>query len=290
MINDRVLSDGTTFVAPHRRPIGYVRQDGALFPHLDIAGNITFGLSRAQRRRPAVVAELLELVGLAPDLARRNPAQLSGGQQQRVALARALARRPEVVLLDEPFSSLDAALRAETRRATAIALAESGATALLVTHDQAEALSFADQIAILRDRRLVQAGTPAEVYGDPADPDLARFLGEAVVLPAQAYGGVARCALGAVRLAQPADGQVQVVLRPEQIRLSSELDETAAGEPTTAGVVRDVTYYGHDAMLELELASTGERVLTRVVGAPVPAVGTRASLHVDGTAKAFPSE
>ena len=215
-----------------------------------------------------MVGELLELVGLAPDLARRNPAQLSGGQQQRVALARALARRPEVVLLDEPFSSLDAALRAETRRATATALAESGATALLVTHDQAEALSCADQIAILRDKRLVQVGTPAEVYGDPADPDLARFLGEAVVLPGQAYGGVAHCALGAVRLAQRADGQVLVVLRPEQIRLSSELDETATGATTTAGVVRDVAYYGHDTMLELELVSTADRVFARLAGAP----------------------
>ena len=161
VINDRVLSDDTASVAPHRRPVGYVRQDGTLFPHLDVAGNITFGL-RAERRRAGVVGELLELVGLAPDLARRNPAQLSGGQQQRVAFARALARRPEVVLLDEPFSSLDAALRAETRRATATALAESGATALLVTHDQAEALSCADQIAILRDKRLVQVGTPAQ--------------------------------------------------------------------------------------------------------------------------------
>ena len=289
LINDRVLSDDTTFLAPHRRPLGYVRQDGTLFPHLDVAGNITFGLSRAERRRPGVVGELLELVGLAPDLACRNPAQLSGGQQQRVALARALARRPEVVLLDEPFSSLDAALRAETRRATATALAESGATALLVTHDQAEALSCADQIAILRDKQLVQVGTPAEVYGDPTDPDLARFLGEAVVLPGQAYGGVARCALGAVRLAQPADGQVVVVLRPEQIRLSPEPDDAGTGPTTIAGVVRDVAFYGHDTMLELELVSTAERVLARLAGAPVPAVGTRASLHVDGTAKAFPS-
>ena len=146
---------------PERRGIGYLSQEGNLFPHLTVAGNIGFGLARAERRDRARTAELLELVGLPLALADRRPEQLSGGQQQRVALARALARRPELVLLDEPFGSLDAGLRSSTRRAVADALSAAGATVLLVTHDQDEALSFADQVAIMRDGP-VRAGRGAQ--------------------------------------------------------------------------------------------------------------------------------
>jgi len=286
-VGDRVLSDERTFVPPHLRAIGYVRQDGALFPHLDVAGNITFGLARMQRRRADRVPELLELVGLPSNLAHRRPDQLSGGQQQRIALARALARRPEVVLLDEPFSSLDAGLRATTRSATAAALAERGATSILVTHDQAEALSFADHVAVMREGRLVQVGAPAEVYTAPIDPELARFLGEAVVLPAEARGTVAHCALGTVRLIHPATGEVTILLRPEQIRLSSDPDGGPFGS-TATGVVRSVDYYGHDALVELELLPTAVRVQARLLGTPVPEPGTRAGVKVQGAARAFP--
>ena len=287
-VGNRVLSDERTFVPPHLRAVGYVRQDGALFPHLDVAANITFGLPRAQRRGAESVPELLELVGLSPDLVRRRPDQLSGGQQQRVALARAFARRPEVVLLDEPFSSLDAGLRAATRSAAAAALAERAATSILVTHDQAEALSFADQVAILREGRLVQIGAPTDVYTAPADPELAKFLGEAVVLPADATGTVARCALGTVRLIDPADGKITIILRPEQIQLSTE---PAGGPLGTAaiGVVRSVDYYGHDALVELELLPTAVRVQARLMGMPIPVPGTRAGLVVRGAVRAFPS-
>ena len=287
-VGDRVLSDQRTFVPPHLRAVGYVRQDGALFPHLDVAGNITFGLSRGRRRRADSVPELLELVGLPPNLAHRRPDQLSGGQQQRVALARALARRPEVVLLDEPFSSLDAGLRAATRSATALALAERSATAILVTHDQAEALSFADQVAILREGRLVQIGAPAEVYTAPADPELAKFLGEAVVLPGEASGGVAQCALGTVRLVEPASGKITIVLRPEQIQLSSDPDGGGPGAGAT-GVVRSVDYYGHDALVELELLPSAVRLQARLLGMPLPVPGARAGLVVNGPVRAFPS-
>ena len=286
-VGDRVLSDERTFVPPHLRAVGYVRQDGALFPHLDVAGNITFGLPRARRRRGERVPELLELVGLPTNLARRRPDQLSGGQQQRVALARALARRPQVVLLDEPFSSLDAGLRTATRSAVAAALAERAATSILVTHDQAEALSFADQVAVLRDGRLVQIGAPADVYAAPADPELASFLGEAVVLPAEATGTVAHCALGTVTLIGPAHGNITIILRPEQIRLTPELDGRASGSAVT-GVVRSVDYYGHDALIELELLPTAVRVQARQMGTPVPVPGTRAALQVHGSALAFP--
>jgi iron(III) transport system ATP-binding protein len=285
-IGDRIVNDEQTFVPPHRREVGYVRQDGALFPHLDVAGNITFGLPRMQRRRAESVPELLELVGLPRSLAHRRPDQLSGGQQQRVALARALARRPEVVLLDEPFSSLDAALRAATRSATAAALAERAATSILVTHDQAEALSFADQVAILRDGRLVQIGAPANVYNAPVDAELATFLGEAVILPAEATGTVAQCALGTIPLVDPADGKIMIILRPEQIRLSPENDGMSHSAST--GVVRSVDYYGHDALVELELLPTAVKVRARLMGTPVPVAGTRAGLQVEGAARAFP--
>ena len=287
-IGGRVMSDAATFVPPHRRAVGYVRQDGALFPHLDVAGNLTFGLPRRARRRSGVVGDLLELVGLPPDLARRRPDQLSGGQQQRVALARALARQPEVVLLDEPFSSLDAGLRAQTRQVTAAALAERGATVLLVTHDQAEALSFADQVAILREGRLVQVGSPTGVYDAPVDPEIAQFLGDAVLLPGHGHGTAAQCALGTVRLVDAADGAVTLVLRPEQIRLS----ETASSHEEDAGrvsaVVRSIAYYGHDALVELDLHTSDHQVLARLPGTGAPQPGTPVTLRVDGAARAFP--
>jgi iron(III) transport system ATP-binding protein len=286
-IGDVVVSDADTFVPPQRRAIGYVRQDGALFPHLDVASNLTFGLSRAARRRPGVVEELLELVGLSPDLARRRPDQLSGGQQQRVALARALAREPTVVLLDEPFSSLDAGLRARTREATAAALAERKATTLLVTHDQAEALSFADQVAIVRDGRLVQVGPPAQVYAAPADPELAQFLGDAVVLPARAHGTLAHCALGTVDLVNPAHGSVDIVLRPEQIKLTADSASATPQPGTVAALVRRVEYYGHDALVGLDLPGVAEPVLARLAGAPLPTPGSRVTVQVAGAANAF---
>ncbi|WP_324273451.1 ABC transporter ATP-binding protein [Blastococcus brunescens] len=195
---DRIVAGEGRSVAARRRGIGFVPQEGGLFPHLTVAGNISFGLPRGQRRDGGRVGELLRLVGLDPSLADRSPHQLSGGQQQRVALARALAPAPSLVLLDEPFSSLDAGLREETRQAVSAALAATGATAVLVTHDQAEALSMADQVAVLRSGRLVQLTDPRTLYRSPSDLDVATFVGEAVVLDADVRGGTAHCALGAV--------------------------------------------------------------------------------------------
>jgi len=160
---------------PERRRIGYVPQEGSLFPHLTAAGNVAFGLPAGQRRGPKA-AGLLEQVGLA-GLGRRYPHQLSGGQQQRVALARALAIDPAVVLLDEPFASLDAGLRASVRADLRRLLAGAGITAVLVTHDQDEALSVADRVAVLRDGQIAQYAAPQELYDRPADADLARFVG-----------------------------------------------------------------------------------------------------------------
>jgi iron(III) transport system ATP-binding protein len=195
-INGRLVAGPGHFVAAHRRGIGYVAQDGALFPHLTVGQNIGFGLGPAlrggtRREKARAVDELLGMVSLSPDFAPRRPDELSGGQQQRVALARALARRPRVMLLDEPFSSLDAGLRAATRDIVAATLERAGITTVLVTHDQAEAMSFANQLAVLRDGRLGQVGSPRELYWRPVDLFTARFLGDAVVLPAVIGDGVA---------------------------------------------------------------------------------------------------
>ncbi|TDC27346.1 ABC transporter ATP-binding protein, partial [Kribbella albertanoniae] len=271
-IDGKLLTDDHVMVAPERRGIGYVRQDGALFPHLDVTGNILFGLPRAERRRATQVGPLLELVGLSPDLARRRPDQLSGGQQQRVALARALAREPAVVLLDEPFSSLDTALRAATREATLTALAERGATTVLVTHDQAEALSFADQVAVIFDGQIAQTGSPAELYAAPQTPQVGSFLGDTMLLAGHADGRVVTCALGILNLAEPATGEVLVMIRPEQVVLGKASGPTAQ--------VVSVAFQGADAVIRLTLPNTLARLIARVPGHQVPHPGDNVSLTV----------
>jgi iron(III) transport system ATP-binding protein len=286
-LGDRVVSGAGRSVAARRRGIGFVPQEGGLFPHLSVAGNISFGLPRRQRRDGGRVRELLALVGLDADLADRAPHQLSGGQQQRVALARALAPEPSLVLLDEPFSSLDAALREETRLAVSQALGAIGATAVLVTHDQAEALSMADQVAVLRGGRLVQLTDPRTLYRRPGDLDVATFVGEAVVLDADLRGGLAHCILGALPYEQAAadavpDGRARVLLRPEQLRLSAP----EPGAPVAR--VRSVDFYGHDSRVWLDLPD-GVRVSARLDGSDLPAAGDDVSISVRGTALAFPA-
>ncbi len=223
----RIVLDGTVLAAgrdampAHLRNIGFVPQDGALFPHLDVAENVGFGLPREMTGRAARIDALLDLVELGPALRARRPHELSGGQQQRVALARALAREPRLMLLDEPFSALDTGLRAAMRKAVAGVLAKVGATAILVTHDQTEALSFADQVAVMRGGRLVQAGAPDELYRRPADRGVATFLGDAIVLDAELEAGIARCALGRVPVDDAArSGKAAIVVRPEQLRIA----------------------------------------------------------------------
>lgn len=238
---NKVAGDGI-WVPAHKRHVGYVAQDGALFPHLTVGQNIAFGLDKSaldggRRAVKARVQELLDMVSLDADMAKRRPHQLSGGQQQRVALARALAREPQLMLLDEPFSALDAGLRVATRRAVAKVLNEAGVTTILVTHDQAEALSFADQVAIMRGGKLAQIGNPFVVYTRPADRATAEFLGDAVILDAWMEGSLATCSLGGIPVRRPpAQGLVQLMLRPEQIRI--------APDGPIRGVVVDTDYFG----------------------------------------------
>ncbi|HEU5472083.1 MAG TPA: ABC transporter ATP-binding protein [Actinophytocola sp.] len=207
-------------VAVHRRGFGLVFQDGQLFPHRDVAGNVEFGLRMAgvdRAGRRARVAELLDLLGLAGYQDRRIT-ELSGGEQQRVALARALAPRPRLLLLDEPLSALDRALREQLALDLARVLRVSGSTALVVTHDHDEAFTLADRVALMRVGRIVQTGRPEQVWRAPADEHTARFLGCGTFLPATAAGGVVSCALGTVALPGVPDGPVRLGLRPTALR------------------------------------------------------------------------
>lgn len=186
-VGGNVVFDNTTNIKPEKRRIGYVPQDGVLFPHLTVAQNIAFGLSRKEKRSSRI-EEMLELVGMK-GLGSRMPHQLSGGQQQRVALARALAPSPSLVLLDEPFSALDAGLRASLREDVKTTLKKLGTTAILVTHDQEEALSMADIVAVMRQGSCIQTADPISLYKYPADLHVAKFVGEATILKAEVFNG-----------------------------------------------------------------------------------------------------
>lgn len=287
-IGEHIVDGEGTHIHPEHRRIGYVPQEGGLFPHLTVAANVGFGLSRAARRRR--VSELLELVGLA-DLARRYPHQLSGGQQQRVALARALAVEPEVVLLDEPFASLDAHMRASVREEVQRILRASGTTTLLVTHDQDEALSLADLVAVLRDGRIAQCTTPQELYARPLDDDLARFVGEANLIAGVFDGALVDTQLGMLPALwqgepSPTPCTVSVLVRPEQIHLY-----LADGEKGFGGQVVRTGYHGHDVILHVQIGQRGSEqlLLVRTLGDTQLSAGAAVKLDVRGPVLVWPA-
>lgn len=288
-LGDREVAGPHVFVPPEKRRIGIVPQEGALFPHLDVAANVAFGLRRGvdSRRR---VDELLEMVGLA-GMGDARPQELSGGQQQRVALARALAPQPDVVLLDEPFTALDAGLRMRVRTDVKDVLREVGTTAVLVTHDQEEALSVANLVAVMRDGRLVQVGSPAEVYGTPADLQVAEFVGDVVELPILGGSGtgVISCILGDVPVDVIASDSKQgvvdvVVLRPEQLVLACPVGPGL--DAPGVGVVRSSSYHGHDSMVMVTMAN-GSVVPVRVPGGLPPEPGERVRVFVTGRGRHY---
>jgi len=296
---DREVCGPGVFVPPEKRQVGIVPQEGALFPHLDVRGNIAFGLPRGAQSRKRV-DEVLELVGLT-GLADSRPQELSGGQQQRVALARALAPQPQVVLLDEPFTALDAGLRARLRSDVRDVLSQVGATAILVTHDQEEALSMADIVAVMRDGRLVQTGAPHEIYGSPVDLSVARFIGDVVEMPVleELSDGRVRCGLGDLSISQTitetdGDGSKDVVvLRPEQFTLSTvgaTSNGVAVSPASTANIgrVQATRYHGHDAMVTVRI-SDGSDIDVRVTGVAPPPVGEQVAIAVTGSARRFRS-
>jgi iron(III) transport system ATP-binding protein len=278
-VGGRLVAGDGAWVEPEHRRIGMVFQDGALFPHLTVAGNVGFGASRPER-----VDECLELVGLA-DRARGYPHELSGGESQRVALARALAADPEVVLLDEPFAALDAGLRDALRSEVVDILRRAGTSALLVTHDQAEALSLAGTVAVMRGGRIEQVGTPEEIYERPRSRWLAEFLGEADVLPGTATDGVVECELGRFGAGGELAGAVDVVIRPESIAIGTG----PAREPHAEAVVVKRSFYGHDQLVHLELPS-GLRLRSRRLGFPAWHPGDRVRVWIDGPVSAVAPE
>jgi iron(III) transport system ATP-binding protein len=273
---EQVAGPGRSVPAERRR-IGMVFQDYALFPHLDVAGNVGYALGRRPDREKVEAA--LATVGLG-GLGKRNPHELSGGQQQRVALARALVAGPRAVLLDEPFSNLDASLRARVRDEVRQILDQLGVTSVFVTHDQEEALSVADVVAVVNEGRVEQVGTPEEVYSRPVNRWVARFLGEIEVLPGEAGNGTVTCELGPLPNRDELTGEVDVLVRPESLAIGT------AGPPdrrSQSATVVSRHFYGHDQLLELRLPS-GRIVNARRLGFPAWHPGDAVQVWIDGPA------
>jgi iron(III) transport system ATP-binding protein len=249
-IAGEVVASRSRFQQPERRRAGLVFQDHALFPHLSVGQNVAFGLHGTPRpARTARVREVLDLVRL-PHLAGRYPHELSGGEAQRVALARALAPRPAVVLLDEPFSSLDESLRAQLRSDTVAVLRETGTTALLVTHDQTEALSVGDRVIVMRSGSAEQVDTPERVFEQPATRFVASFMGDADFLPAHVHNALLTCEIGVVSTVPGwanCDVDVDVVLRPHEVAL--------APDPGSPARVVTAEYHGPFVLHTVRLAS-----------------------------------
>jgi iron(III) transport system ATP-binding protein len=282
VIDGELVANREAGVPAHRRNVGLVMQEGALFPHLSVLENIRFGLRGRADGRDVALA-LMDVVELDRALAERQPHQLSGGQQQRVALARALARRPRLMLLDEPFSALDTALRDGLRAATMRILAQAGIATLLVTHDQREAMGFGEQLVVLRDGRLVQAGRPRDLYLAPADPAAALFLGPAVILDAEIVGSVAHSPLGPLPCGPaPPQGRATIMLRPEQLRLAP-----GAGSGADAWQLAEVEVVGPAARVCLRRNEGAATLRFETPARDVPAAGTPVRVTVSGEAHAF---
>jgi iron(III) transport system ATP-binding protein len=283
-----IVDDGRRFTRPESRRVGYVPQEASLFPHLTVDENVGFGLSR-RARSLGRVAELLQVVGLE-GLGRRYPHELSGGQQQRVALARALAIDPQLLLLDEPFSALDPSLRASVREEVREILAKTAITTVLVTHDQEEALSVADEVAVLRQGVVAQLGSPHDLYRDPVDLDMARFLGDANLVDGQVEEGMLVTPLGTLSMRPSAlgpavrSGAAVVLVRPEQIVISSD------GEGGAPGRVLHTEFHGHDSVIEVasETPLLAGIIRVRVQGPVDLGSNSKVSLSASGEAPAWP--
>lgn len=279
--------DHSTHVPAHKRGIGFVPQDGALFPHFTVAGNIGYGLKGTKQEKARRVDELMEMVALDRRLSQLWPHEISGGQQQRVALARALAQRPVLMLLDEPFSALDTALRASTRKAVAELLAQANIASILVTHDQTEALSFASQVAVMRAGKLAHVGPPQELYLRPVDEPTATFLGETLILSANIDTGWADCALGKVRVDdEQRHGLSRIMLRPEQITITPLPADHHYTTHCMAKVI-NIDFAGFISTLTLYLVESNETVDVKTISREGISIGLMVDLTIIGQAHIF---
>jgi iron(III) transport system ATP-binding protein len=276
-IGEREIDGPRNYIAPEKRRVGMVFQDYALFPHLSVKDNVAFGLPKGQNG--ARTTDLLELVGLS-GLGQRMPHELSGGQQQRVALARTLAAEPEVVLLDEPFSNLDPTLRQRLRAEVRHVLGELKMTAIFVTHDQEEALSVAETVAIMMNGRIHQAGRPEDVYAYPTSRRVAEFLGDANFLHGDSADGYVQFELGRLPAPIETKGAVDVMIRPESLVLSAE-----DGLPVE---VLHSEYFGHDQLITVRLPS-GSPIKVRILPGRTLDPGQKLGLRLTGDPVIFPA-
>lgn len=246
-INGAVVASPTLHVPPEKRRVGMVFQEYALFPHVNIHANVQFGLrGHPADKKAARTREVLALVGLS-GMEGRMPHELSGGQQQRVALARALAPNPALLLLDEPFSNLDASLRERVRAEVRSILCATNTTAIFVTHDQEEALSLVDRVAVMLDGRVQQVAAPHDLYRQPSSRAVAEFIGDANFLPGIGRGDTIECELGILTAQKPIHGPVDILIRPENIEL------LAAQPGLPASRVRHKLFFGHDQLITIQL-------------------------------------
>jgi iron(III) transport system ATP-binding protein len=282
---NKLVSVSSLVLPPHKRNVGYVPQEGGLFPHLRVAENVAFALKGKVERaeREEIVSQMLALVGLST-FAKRFPHELSGGQQTRVALARALAIKPALVLLDEPFSALDQALRGEISGEVVALLKESKTTALMVTHDREDALVSADVIAVMRKGSVVQYGAPAEIYLNPISADVAESTGDVVTIPAHKVSNSEIISplhnAGAIRAQVDLEGLM--LIRPEEILISRVEDSKGVRAKITK-----INYYGHDALIDLSIEGVSTPVRARVAGPESYAVGENVFAHYEGPIRYF---
>ncbi|CAI2426656.1 ABC transporter ATP-binding protein [Serratia quinivorans] len=283
MLQGQAMANGSGWVPAHLRGIGFVPQDGALFPHFTVAGNIGFGLKGSKRDKQLRIDALMEMVALDRRLAALWPHELSGGQQQRVALARALSQQPKLMLLDEPFSALDTGLRAATRKAVAELLAEAKVASILVTHDQTEALSFADQVAVMRNGRLAQVGPPQDLYLRPVDEPTATFFGETLVLSAELEQGWADCALGRIAVDDlQRRGPARIMLRPEQVQISQ-----SEPQQQSQAVVTGIDFAGFVSTLNLHMTGSNTAIEIKTISREGLRPGSHVNLNIIGQAHIF---
>ncbi len=284
-VDGELICDTVYRVPPEKRHIGLIFQDFALFPHLSVGENVAFGLRGPGARKRARAQELLQRVSLAHYID-SYPHELSGGEQQRVALARALAPRPRIMLMDEPFSGLDNRLRDGIRDETLDLLKEEGTAVLLVTHEPEEAMRMADEIALMRDGRIVQRGAPYNVYNNPADKEAVAFFSDINVLQGKVQGALTDTPFGAFLAPGVPDGaEVEIVFRPQHVGIDFDRGGRGPNPTTTAGtpargIVRRARFMGSESLVEFEMDHDGQILRATVPNVFLPNPGTPLWLSV----------